>query len=260
MRKDPDIDVLQQDGLTIGYLAFNTEKRPFDDKRVRQAINMAIDREAILKAVYQGAGEIAKNPIPPPVWSYNDAVRDYPYDPAKARQLLAEAGLKNGFKARLWAMPVRRPYNPNPRLMAELMQADLRKVGIDAEIVTYPWGEYLRRGKAGDHEMLLQGRAGDNGDPDNFFYQLLSCSAAKDGANRARWCYKPFDDLITQAKQTSDVAKRTALYGKAQLIFKAEAPWVTIAYSVIYAPIRKNVTGYKVDPFGLHLFYGVDLK
>jgi dipeptide transport system substrate-binding protein len=260
MKKDPDINVLQQEGLNVGYLAFNTEKKPFDDKRVRQAINMAINREAILKAVYQGAGKIAKNPIPPTIWSYNNAVKDYAYDPAKAKKLLAEAGLKNGFKTKLWAMPVQRPYNPNAKLMAELMQADLKKVGIDAEIVSYEWGEYLKRGKAGEHEMLLQGWTGDNGDPDNFLYQLLSCSAAKDGSNRARWCYKPFDDLITQAKQTSDVAKRTALYEKAQLVFKEEAPWVTIAHSVVYEPIRKNVTGYKVDPFGLHVFYGVDLK
>jgi dipeptide transport system substrate-binding protein len=260
MKRDPDIAVLQQDGLNVGYLAFNTEKKPYDDKRVRQAINMAINREAILAAVYRGAGEIAKNPFPPTIWSYNDAVKDYPYDPAKARKLLAEAGLKNGFKTKLWAMPVSRPYNPNAKLMAELIQADLKKVGIDAEIVSYEWGEYLKRGKAGEHEMLLQGRMGDNGDPDNFLYQLLSCSAAKDGTNRARWCYRPFDLLITQARQTSDVAKRKALYEKAQLIFKDEAPWVTIAHSVAYEPIRNNVTGYKVDPFGLHDFYGVDLK
>ena len=260
MKKDPDIKVLEQEGLNVGYLAFNTEKKPFDDKRVRQAINMAINREAILKAVYQGAGTIAKNPIPPTIWSYNKSVKDYPYDPAKAKKLLAEAGLKNGFKTKLWAMPVQRPYNPNAKLMAELMQADLKKVGIDAEIVSYEWGEYLKRGKAGEHEMLLQGWTGDNGDPDNFLYQLLSCSASKDGSNRARWCYKPFDDLITQAKQTSDVKKRTELYEKAQLVFKEEAPWVTIAHSVVYEPIRKNVTGYKVDPFGLHVFYGVDIN
>jgi dipeptide transport system substrate-binding protein len=221
---------------------------------------MAINKKAIIDAVYLSTGVAAKNPIPPSMWSYNDDITDDPFDPAAAKKLLSDAGYPNGFTTDLWAMPVQRPYNPNAKLMAELMQADLKKVGIDAEIVSYEWGEYLKRGKAGEHEMLLQGWTGDNGDPDNFLYQLLSCSAAKDGSNRARWCYKPFDDLITQAKQTSDVAKRTALYEKAQLVFKEEAPWVTIAHSVVYEPIRKNVTGYKVDPFGLHVFYGVDLK
>ena len=81
-----------QEGLNVGYLAFNAEKKPFDNKRVRQALNMAINKEAIMKAVYQGAGQPAKNPIPPTIWSYNDTVKDYPYDPAKAKELLAEAG------------------------------------------------------------------------------------------------------------------------------------------------------------------------
>ncbi|HKI19736.1 MAG TPA: hypothetical protein VKA15_17750, partial [Isosphaeraceae bacterium] len=78
--------------------------------------------------------------------------------------------------------------------------------------------------------------------------------------NRARWCYKPFDDLVQEAKQTSDISKRTALYMQAQVVFKQQAPWVTIAHSVVYEPIRKNVVGYKVDPFGLHIFNDVGLK
>ena len=184
--------------------------------RVRQAVNYAINRDAILKAVYQGAGRKAKNPIPPTIWSYNDAVKDYPYDPAKAKALLAAAGLKDGFKAKLWAMPVQRPYNPNAKLMAEMMQADLKKVGIDVDIVSYEWGEYLKRTKNGEHDMVLLGWTGDNGDPDNFLYPLLSCDSAKAGNNRSRWCDKTFNDLIVQAKQTSDLKKRTALYKQAQ--------------------------------------------
>ncbi len=81
MRHTAGVTVMQQEGLNIGYLAFNVQKKPFDDKRVRQAINMAIDRKAITDAVFQGAGVVAKNPIPPSMWSYNDAVKDYPYDP-----------------------------------------------------------------------------------------------------------------------------------------------------------------------------------
>jgi len=194
------------------------------------------------------------------MWSYNNAVKDYSYSPAKAKALLAAAGYKDGFQTNLWAMPVQRPYNPNAKLMAEMMQADLKNVGIDAKIVTYEWGEYLKRSKNGEHDMVLLGWTGDNGDPDNFLNQLLSCAAASDGGNRARWCYKPFDDLVQQAKQTSDIAKRTELYKQAQVVFKEQAPWVTIAHSVVYEPIRKNVVGYKVDPFGLHIFNDVGLK
>lgn len=259
MKDDENINLMEQQGLNVGYLAFNTEKKPFTDKRVRQALNMAINKKAILEAVFLGAGEAAKNPIPPTMWSYNEAVEDYNYDPEGAKKLLAEAGFPDGFETDLWAMPVQRPYNPNARRMAELMQEDMAKIGVKAKIVTYEWGEYLKRSKAGEHQMVLLGWTGDNGDPDNFMHVLLGCAAAK-GSNRARWCHKPFDDLLLQAKATTDQAERTKLYEQAQVIFKEEAPWFTIAHSVVSMPMSKNVEGYVMDPFGGHSFYQVDLK
>ena len=259
MQRDANIRVLEQEGLNVGYLAFNTQKPPFTDRRVRQALNHAVNKQAIIDAVFQSAGRIAKNPIPPTMWSYNDNVEDYTYDPERAKQLSAEAGYGNGFETDVWAMPVQRPYNPNARRMAELIQADFAKVAVTAKIVSFEWGEYLKRSKDGEHQTVLLGWTGDNGDPDNFMYVLLGC-AAVDGANRAKWCHKPFDDLLVQAKRTTDAAKRTALYMKAQEIAREEAPWVTIAHSVVYMPMRQNVTGYKIDPFGGHVFYGVDLK
>ena len=259
MKADPDINMLEQEGLNVGYLAFNTEKAPFTDKRVRQALSMAINKQAIIDVVFQGAGKAAKNPIPPTIWSYNDAVKDYPYDPEKAKAMLAEAGV-SGLKTNIWAMPVQRPYNPNARRMAELIQADWAKVGVKAEIVSFEWGEYLKRSKKGEHDTVLLGWTGDNGDPDNFLFVLLGCEAAKDSANRARWCHKPFEDLLLAAKATADVAERTRLYEEAQVIFKEEAPWVTIAHSIVFKPVRKEVVDFRIDPFGGHVFYGVDLK
>jgi dipeptide transport system substrate-binding protein len=253
------VTVLEQEGLNVGYLAFNTEKEPFTDKRVRQALNMATNKQAILDAVFQGSGKVAKNPIPPTIWSYNDAVEDYPYDPEQAKQLLEEAGV-SGLKTNIWAMPVQRPYNPNARRMAELIQADWRNVGVEAEIVSFEWGEYLKRSVAGEHETVLLGWTGDNGDPDNFLYVLLSCDAAKDGANRARWCNEDFDKLVTDAKTVADQEKRIELYEEAQVVFKEEAPWVTIAHSVVFKPVRDEVVDFKIDPFGGHVFYGVDLQ
>ncbi len=258
MRKDPKINLMEQEGLNVGYLAYNTAKAPFGDVRVRKALNMAINKQAIIDAVFQGAGKVAKNPIPPTIWSYNNATKDDPYDPAAAKKLLAEAGVKN-LKTNIWAMPVQRPYNPNARRMAEMIQADWAKVGVTAEIVSFEWGEYLKRSKAGEHDTVLLGWTGDNGDPDNFLAVLLGCDAVG-GSNRAQWCYKPFEDLIQAAKVTSDPAERTRLYEKAQIVFKEQAPWATIAHSVVFKPIRKEVIGFKIDPFGGHIFYGVDLK
>jgi dipeptide transport system substrate-binding protein len=207
MKKDPDIKVLEQEGLNVGYLAFNTEKEPFDNKAVRQALNYAINKDAIIDAIYLGAGKAAKNPIPPTIWSYNEKTKDYPYDPARAKLLLAGAGYPDGFETDIWAMPVQRPYNPNARRMAEMMQADLAKVGVKAKIVTFEWGEYLKRSKKGEHQMILLGWTGDNGDPDNFLHVLLGCAAAK-GANRARWCHKPFDDILTSPSGRRSTRRR----------------------------------------------------
>ena len=101
---------------------------------------------------------------------------DIPYDPDKAKEMLKAAGVEN-LKTDIWWMPVQRPYNPNAKRMAEMMQADLAKVGINATLVSYEWGEYRKRLQAGEHQMGLLGWTGDNGDPDNFFAVLLGCNA-----------------------------------------------------------------------------------
>ena len=260
MRKNPAIRVLEQPGLNVGYLAYNVTKKPFDDVRVRKALNLAINKKAIIDAVYLSTGIAAKNPIPPSMWSYNDDVMDDPYNPEAAKKLLAEAGYPNGFSTDLWAMPVQRPYNPNARRIAELMQADLAKVGVKAEIKSFEWGEYRKRAQDGEHQMAQLGWTGDNGDPDNFLHSLLGCDAAKmGGSNIAKFCYQPFEDLVVKAKSVTDQAERTALYRKAQVVFKEQAPWFTIAHAVQLVPVRKEVVDFKLSPFGRHTFYGVDI-
>ncbi|WBU57641.1 ABC transporter substrate-binding protein [Paracoccus sediminicola] len=258
MKADENINVVSREGLNVGYLAYNTQMEPFDQPEVRKALNMAIDKQAIVDGIFQGAGSVAKNPIPPTMWSYNDAIEDDGYDPEAAKAALEEAGVTD-LSMKIWAMPVQRPYNPNARRMAEMIQADLSEVGVDAEIVSYEWGEYLERSKAEDRDgAVLLGWTGDNGDPDNFLAVLLGCDAVGD-ANRAQWCNEEFDSIIKQAKEESDQAERTKLYEEAQVIFKEQAPWATIAHSVVNEPISTKVQGYKIDPFGGHVFYGVSL-
>lgn len=258
LEANPKIKLVRQEGLNVGYLALNTEKKPFDDVRVRQAVNYAINKAEIVKAIYAGLGKVAKNPIPPTMWSYNDEVVDYDYNPEKAKALLKEAGLENGFETDLWAMPVPRPYNPNGRKVAEAMQADLAKVGIKAKIVSYDWSTYLNKTKMGEHQMCLLGWTGDNGDPDNFLYTLLSKAAAvKPAQNFAMWKDDEFTSLVEKAKVTTDVAQRTELYKKAQVVFKREAPWVTIANSIVVEPMLAEVNGFKLDPVGKRRFHKV---
>jgi dipeptide transport system substrate-binding protein len=143
-----------------------------------------------------------------------------------------------------------------------LMQADLAKIGVKAEIKSFEWGEYRKRAQAGEHLMAQLGWTGDNGDPDNFLHTLLGCASARgtSGSNIAKFCHQPFDELVTKAKALSNQAERTELYKKAQVIFKEQAPWFTIAHAVQLKPVRKEVIDFKLSPFGRHTFYGVDIK
>ena len=260
MQKDASLKVINQPGLNIAYWAFNVAKPPFDKKEVRQALNMAIDKAAIIKDVYLGAGTAAKNLIPPTLWSYNDAVKDYAFDAAKAKELLAKAGVTTPLEIDLWYMPVQRPYNPNAKRIAEMMQADLAKVGVNAKLVTYEWGEYRKRAQQGEHMTAQLGWTGDNGDPDNFFF-LRGCSGARAGGqNITKWCNKDYDDKLMKARGLSDQAARAKLYEEMQVIEHDDAPDLKIAHSIVYEAMRANVEGYKQSPFGSHHFNGVDLK
>lgn len=258
MKEDPEIKLVQQPGLNVGYLAMNCDKKPFDDKRVRQAMNYAINKDEIIAGVYGSAGTPAKNPLPPTMWSYNDGIAPYEYNPEKAKELLAEAGYADGFSTTLWAMPVARPYNPNGRKVAEIMQAQLAEIGVEAEIVSYDWGTYLEKTDHGEHDMALLGWTGDNGDPDNFLFVLLSIPAAEIPAgNIAFWRDEAFNSLIVQAKETMDTEKRKELYEEAQVVFHEEAPWVPVAHSIVSEPMKNYVMDFKLSPVGKREFYNV---
>ncbi len=221
---------------------------------------MAINKQAIIDAIFKGTGTVAKNILPPDVWSADKDLKDYDYDPQKAKALLQEAGIKPGTEISLWAMPVQRPYNPNARRMAEMIQADWAQVGIKANIVSYEWGEYLKRVKGGEHQAALMGWTTATGDPDNFFGPLYSCTSANGGSNSSKWCYQPFEKIITEARAEQNHDKRVTLYREAQQMMHDQVPAVMIAHSTIFEPVRKTVSGYTVDPFGKHIFYPVDIK
>ncbi|CAN7622169.1 ABC transporter substrate-binding protein [Pararhizobium sp. LjRoot235] len=258
LKNDPELTVLEKEGLNVAFLAYNTTQPPFDKVEVRKALNMAVNKQAIIDAVFQGTATVATNPIPPTMWSYNDAVEDDKYDPVKAKAMLEQAGI-SGLKMKIWAMPIARAYMLNARRAAELIQADFANVGVEVEIVSHEWAEYLRLSKEKNRDgAIILGWTGDNGDPDNFLGTLLSCGAVG-GNNRAQWCNQEFDTLVTKAKHTTDIAERTRLYEEAQMVFKREAPWNTLDHSLVVMPMSKSVSGYRMSPFGRHSFTGVDI-
>ena len=259
MKKDPHLKVLEQPGFNVGFLAYNTQHPPLDKPEVRQALDMAINKQAIVETVFQGAGQVAQNVIPPSQWSYDERIHGAAYDPEKARQILAAAGVKPGTRIDLWAMTVQRASNPNARQSAQMIQQDWAKVGIEAHIVSYEWGEYIKRAKAGEHDVLTYGWTGDNGDPDNWLGVLYSC-AAIGGSNYARWCDEAYDGLIRQAKTSNDPEQRTRLYQQAQQVIRQQMPVSPMAHSVVSQPMSTAVEGFKINPFGVTGFYGVSLK
>ena len=260
MKKHPNIKLVGGKRYNIAYLAMNVKKGPFKKQKVRQAVHHALNRSLYIQAIYQGYAEVAKNPYPSNLWSYNEQVKDYEYSIEKARSLLKEAGYEKGFKTTMWTLPIARPYNPNGKKMGELMQADLAKVGIQMELISYDWPTYISRSNKGEHEMIQLGWTSDNGDPDNFLRVLLSCDSVSSGVNVARWCYPSFDRVIKKALQVISQKTRSRLYKKAQVIFKQQVPWVTLAHTYDYAAMLKKVQGYIHTPFGSKSFYTVYFK
>ncbi|NUU38351.1 ABC transporter substrate-binding protein [Pseudomonas sp. C2B4] len=267
LKEDKTLKVPDQAGFNLGYIAYNvmpqlkgqTVPNPLADLKVRQALDMAVNKPQIIESVYQGAGQLAVNAMPPTQWSYDTTIKDAKYDPEKAKELLKEAGVKEGTEIVLWAMPVQRPYNPNAKLMAEMLQSDWKKIGLNVKIQSYEWGEYIKRAKGGEQQGMLIGWSGDNGDPDNWLNVLFGCDSL-DGNNFSKWCDKKFDDLVKQAKRTSDQAKRTELYKQAQHVLKDAVPYTPIAHSTVFQPMRAEVQDFKISPFGLNSFYGVSVS
>jgi peptide/nickel transport system substrate-binding protein len=260
IRTDPNLTLLTQPGMNVGYLAMNMDKPPFDQLEVRLALNHAINKQSLVDNFYQGLALPATNPIPPTLWGYNDAIEPYPYDPAKARQLLAQAGLPEGFETELWAMPVPRPYMPQPGKIAQAIQADLAKVGITAKIVQWEWGTYLAKVSNGEHPMALLGWTGDNGDPDNFLYVLLDKNAAlKPAQNIAFYRSDALHDILVQARQLADQGERARLYKQAQEIIHQDAPWVPLVHATQTAAFRRQIQGFNLHPTGSKWFHSVQM-
>jgi len=259
LENDPNIEIQSMAGLNIAYMAYNTTQAPFDNPQIRHALNMAINRQAIIDGVYQNMGQIAKGGIPPAMWGYDNTLEDIPFDPERARQMLEEAEALP-LKMKIWAMPVSRPYMPNARRTAELMQADLAKIGVEAEVISYEWGEYLKRAREPDRDgAVILGATSDYGDPDDILGYFFTCSRAGNGSN-TNWCNREVETALQQARITADSQARSALYHQVQREIHAGAPWLPIAHSTVVLPMSKKVKNYVMEPLGMHRFKNVDLE
>lgn len=259
-RGDTALQVLSAPAFMTGFVAMNTQKKPFDKLQVRQAINLAFDHGSYLSSVFDSTATEAVLPYPPNTWGYARSVRAYPHNLARAKQLMAQAGLAKGFDTTVWVRPTGGVLNPNPKAGAELLQADLARIGIRVRIQVLDWSELIRRGKAGEHEMLFMGWAGDNGDPDNFLTPQFSCAAVQSGTNFARYCDPRLDKLITDGKASADFKLRSKLYLAAQRQIHDQAVWLPLAHPTVMVVAAKKLSGYRVSPFGRQDFSHVSLN
>ena len=259
MKKHKNIRVAKGAGWNLAYLAMNTEKAPYNNPKVRQALAHALNRKLYIKAIYKGMAETLNGPVPPGLWASHPDLKFPEYNPQKARQLLKEAGYEKGWKTELWTLPVSRPYNPDGKKMGELQQADLKAIGVQARLVTYDWASYLSQSARGEHELLQMGWSADIDDPSNFLQILLSSDSVSAGSNLSRWKNKSFDLLIAKALLKPRGKPAEALYLKAQEIFAQELPFIPLARAYHYSAFSPRLKGYVVKPFGSKNFYPLSL-
>jgi len=215
-------DVVRGPSLVVQYIGLNNQRGPFRDVRVRQAINYAINREEIIDAVLGGRASVANAPIPPAAFGHS-AIGPWAHDPEKARTLLAEAGFPDGFRTTI-------RFNPGWREPAsELIQAQLRKVGIEAELIRMEWGAYLeftsRPVETTEIDMFLLGWVTVTMDADYGLFALFHTSEWSPKSNRVFYSNPRVDELLEQGRIVMDPEERKALYAEAIEIIWREAPW-----------------------------------
>ena len=249
IEKDPNLHVYRVPPNNTMFLAMNELRQPFGDVRVRRAISEAIDAGAIVRHFYDPSAFVATEFLPPAVWP-SGVKTSYPYDPAGAKRLLAQAGYPNGFSTTLWYMTTPRPYLPEPERVAEAIQADLKAIGIDAKLEGFEWGNYLYKVQDGEHNLALYGWTGDNGDPDDFLDTILDESTATPpGAqNVCFWKNAAFHKLMVEAQTTIDERRRAALYTQALGIVKDQAPLVAIVHTAPPTVFKASVDGFVARP------------
>jgi peptide/nickel transport system substrate-binding protein len=246
----PGIRIVNQPSNNLAYLALNVEKKPFDKLLVRLAVAYAIDSAAIAKGLYAPGTVVAGNWTPPGMLGENPAVKPYVRDVARAKALLKQAGLPNGFSTEIYYPTAPRPYMPEPQRLAETLQAQLKDAGINVTLMPFEFGVFLSKVRNGDHQMCLIGWSGDNGDPDDFLYPLLDRDSAHKGTaqNYSFWRDPKFHALMIAGQGTVNEARRRALYMQANAMVHDQVPAVPIVHTAVPIALRTSIAGFVPSP------------
>lgn len=263
---DYENNIVQGDQLQTSYLTLNTRVEPFDDLRVREAVNMAINKDRIVRII-NGRATPTGQVLPPLMPGYEEGFEGYPYDPEAAREILAEAGYPDGFSTVLYAMNT----DPQPRI-AQAIQADLAEIGVDVELRTLAQANVIAAGGTeGEAPMVWSGGMAwiaDYPDPSNFYWPILGCEAASPGGWNWSWyCNEELEQMAVEADSMADPAKaeeRTALWNDIFVQIMEDAPWVPVFNEQRYTIRSDRLTGPEgifVDPVHIPVHYDyVDVK
>lgn len=255
IKDDPNLELIEDLDLSMTYLGFNLKKAPFDNVKVRQALAYAIDQQAIVDTVYQGAAFPANSIIGPKIFAHSDKGTAYKQDFEKAKALLAEAGYPEGFKTEIWVND-----NPVRRDIAVILQDQFKQIGVEMEIKILEWGAYLDGTGRGDHQMFVLGWGTVTADPDYGMNNLVNTAAQGPAGNRSFYSNPKVDELLKEARAELDLDKRAALYEEIQVILQEDLPMFYLIYPKKNVATQKYVQGFKFNPAGHHRLYGVSFK
>jgi peptide/nickel transport system substrate-binding protein len=248
LASNPNIDIIETPGLRTIYIFFNVTNEPFDDVRVRQAVNYAVDVEAIVRDLFNGAARVSDAPVAPAVFGYS-AQPAYARDVARARQLLQEAGVPEGTTVTL--------YHPTGRyiqdaLVADAVRSQLREVGLNAVLQTLEWPQYVphvrRTAPENDIQFAMLGWGTVTMDADYGLFALFHSSEVPPGFNGAFYNNPEVDRLLDEARTTLDTEVRRQLYDQAISIIWEDAPWLFLYSELQLTAVRNNVSGFVVHP------------
>lgn len=247
--------LVRTESLGLDYIGFNTQKEPFDDERVRQALSMAINKETIVDGVLNGAGVVAESPINQNVFGYSENVDGLEYDPEAAQELLAEAGYEDGFSTTLWTNDETTRQN-----ISEVAQQNLAEIGVEVDVEVREWGSFLDSTAQGDHDMFILGWSTVTSDADYGMYPLFHSSSVGAPGNRSFLEDDEVDEVLESARQETDENTRLELYEEAQNLLVEKAPMVYLDHDEHISAHLNSVQGYEMHPNGIYQLQNVSLN
>ncbi|CAM4312270.1 glutathione ABC transporter substrate-binding protein [Jeotgalicoccus halotolerans] len=255
VENNEDVTLLRNDSVSIDYIGFNTEKEPFDDPRVRQAITHAFDSQAVLDGVYNGSGTPAEAPLAPGVLGYSEDLEGLEYDMDRAEELLDEAGVED-----LTINLMVNDDNPERVDVALWLQESLSNLGITVNVEQVEWGAYLAATGAGEHDMFILGWSNSTGDPDNGITPLFHSDNIGDTGNRSFYNNPELDSILDEARQSTEESEREELYMEAQQILVDEAPAIFIRHGENLNAYGNHVEGFGGDAYNIFDFRGTSIQ